>query len=327
MFPLWPTAASTTADQVDALYIFLIAVTSAVTLLVIIVMLFFLVKYRHSKHPVAEQVTGSIPLELTWTLVPLAIFIVFFGWGARIFVAEATPPRDSLQIYVVAKRWMWKLQHENGVREINALHVPMDRDVRLTMISQDVIHSFWVPEFRVKADVLPGRYTTIWFRANRPGTYNLFCSEYCGTLHSGMVGKVIVMEPAKYEAWLSGGGEMGSFAATGQKLFQQLGCATCHRFDTQGRGPNLVGVYGRPVLLSEGGTVTADDAYLRESILNPGAKVVAGFQPIMPSFQGIVTEDQLLSLIEYVKSISTPQQRDPVSNRPPVPASGAPEVQ
>ncbi len=327
MFPLWPTAASTTANQVDALYIFLIAVTGAVTLLVIVLMLVFLFKYRHSKHPVAEQIVGSNPLELTWSLVPLAIFFIFFAWGAKIYVAEATPPNDSLQIYVVAKQWMWKLQHENGVREINVLHVPMNRDVRLTMISQDVIHSFWVPEFRVKADVLPGRYTTIWFRANRAGTYNLFCSEYCGTEHSGMVGKVVVMEPAKYEAWLSGGGDMGSFAATGQKVFQQLGCATCHRFDTQGRGPNLVGVYGRPVLLSDGSTVVADDGYLRESIINPGAKIVAGFQPIMPSFQGIVTEDQLLSLIAYVKSLSTPQEKDPVSNRPPVPKSGAPEVQ
>ncbi len=327
MLPLWPTAASTTADQVDALTIFLIAVTGAVTLLIIALMLVFLFKYRHSKHPVAEQVTGSIPIELTWTLLPLGVFMIFFGWGARIYVSEASPPRDSLQIYVVAKQWMWKLQHENGVREINMLHVPMDRDVRLTMISQDVIHSFWVPEFRVKADVLPGRYTTIWFRANKPGTYNLFCSEYCGTQHSGMVGKVIVMEPAKYEGWLSSGGEMGSFAATGQKVFQQLGCATCHRFDTQGRGPNLVGVYGRPVLLSDGSTIVADDAYIRESIINPGAKIVAGFQPIMPSFQGIVTEEQLLSLVAYVKSISNPQQRDPVSNRPPVPKSGAPEVQ
>jgi len=195
------------------------------------------------------------------------------------------------------------------------------------MISQDVIHSLWVPEFRVKADVLPGRYTTLWFHATRPGTYNLFCSEYCGTLHSGMAGKVVVMEQADYQAWLSSGGAMGTFAATGEKVFQQLGCATCHRFDTQGRGPNLVGVYGKPVLLSDGSTVIADDAYIRESIVNPGAKVVAGFQPIMPSFQGIVTEEQLLSLVSYVKSIATPQQRDPVSNRPPVPESGAAKVQ
>ena len=326
-FPLWPTPASTMSNNVDALYLFLISVTGAVTLLVLVLIVAFLFRYRHSRHPVAEQVSGSVPLELTWSLVPLGIFMIFFAWGASIYVAEATPPKDSLQIYVVAKQWMWKLQQENGVREINTLHVPANRDVRLTMISQDVIHSFWVPEFRIKADVLPGRYTTVWFRANKEGTFMLNCSEFCGTLHSQMVGKVIVMEPAKYESWLMHGGEMGSFAGTGQKLFQQLGCTTCHRFDTQGRGPNLVGVYGRPVLLSDGSTVIADDGYLRESMLNPGAKIVAGFQPIMPSFQGILTEDQLLSLIAYVKSIATPEESEPVSNRPPVPKSGAPEVQ
>lgn len=328
MFPLWPTPASTMAGQVDALYIFLIVVTGSVTLLICAVVLVFIFRFRHGKHPVAEQVGGSTPLELTWTLVSLGIFMIFFIWGANIYVAEATPPRDSLQIYVVAKQWMWKTQHENGEREINALHVPVNRDVRLTMISQDVIHSFWIPEFRVKADVLPGRYTTIWFRANRTGTYNLFCAEFCGTLHSGMIGKVVVLDGPKYQQWLTGGGEMGSFAATGQKMFQELGCANCHRFDTQGRGPNLVGVYGKPVLLSNGASVMADDAYIRDSILNPGAQIVAGFQPIMPSFQGIVTEDQMLSLIAYIKSLATPQQREPVSNRPPVPKSaGAPEVQ
>jgi cytochrome c oxidase subunit II len=327
MFPLWPTAASEMSDRVDALYIFLIAVTGAVTLVVLCLCIFFIFRYRHNRHPVADQIAGSIPLELTWTLVPFAIFMIFFLWGASIYVSEATPPRDSLQIYVVAKQWMWKIQHETGQREINTLHVPMGRDVRLTMISQDVIHSFWVPEFRIKADVLPGRYTTLWFHANKPGTYHLNCAEYCGTLHSGMIGEVVVMDPVNFQAWLSGGNAMGSFAATGQKLFQELGCTECHRFDTQGRGPNLVGVYGKPVLLSDGSTVTADDAYVRQAILNPGAEIVAGFQPVMPSFQGIVTEDQLLSLIAYVKSLSTPQQDEPVNNRPPVPKSvGRPEV-
>lgn len=328
MFPLWPISASTMAGQVDALYIFLICVTGAVTLIVCALVLVFIFRYRHSKHPVADQVSGSAPLELTWTFVSLGVFMIFFLWGASIYMAEAVPPRDSIQIYVVAKQWMWKVQHENGEREINALHVPVDRDVRVTMISQDVIHSFWVPEFRIKADVLPGRYTTLWFRANRTGTYHLNCSEFCGTLHSGMIGKVVVLDTTKYQQWLSGGGEMGSFAATGQKLFQELGCANCHRFDTQGRGPNLVGVYGKPVLLSSGGSVIADDAYIREHILNPGSQVVAGFKPIMPSFQGIVTEDQMLSLVAYIKSLATPQEREPVSNRPPVPKSaGAPEVQ
>jgi cytochrome c oxidase subunit II len=198
----------------------------------------------------------------------------------------------------------------------------------LTMISQDVIHSFFMPAFRIKADVLPGRYTTTWFRATKPGRYHLFCAEYCGTQHSGMIGQIVVMEPAEYEAWLQNGRGEGSLASTGQKIFQQLGCANCHRFDTQGRGPNLQGVYGRTVLLDDGSSAVADDNYIRESILNPGAKVVAGFKPIMPTFQGVLSEEQVLALISYVKSISTPAQKEPVSNRPAVPAQAAvPQVQ
>jgi cytochrome c oxidase subunit 2 len=321
MFPLWPTAASTMSDRVDALYLFLIAVTAAVTVLVMILISVFIFKYRHTRHPVPEQVAESLPLEITWTLLSFGIFLIFFVWGANIYVAEATPPRDSLQIYVVAKQWMWKLQHQDGEREINTLHVPIDRDVRLTMISQDVIHSFWVPEFRIKADVLPGRYTTVWFRADHTGTFHINCAEYCGTLHSGMRGTVVVMTQADYQAWSSGGGSMGSFAETGQKLFQSLGCTNCHRFDTQGRGPNLAGVYGKPVLLTDGTSILADDAYVRESILNPGAKIVAGFQNIMPSFQGVLSEDQVLSLVAYIKSLNVTEEREPVSNRPPVPGT------
>jgi cytochrome c oxidase subunit II len=326
-FPLWPTQASTSASNLDALFIFLLAVTGVVTLIIFILILFFAFRYRHGKHK-AVQIEGSIPLELTWTLIPLAIFMVFFGWGAKIYLDEATPPRDSMQVFVVAKQWMWKIQHPDGVREINELHVPAFKDVRLTMISQDVIHSFFMPAFRLKTDVLPGRYTTTWFHATKPGVYHLFCAEYCGTMHSGMIGQVVVMEPAEYEAWLQSGGGEGSIASTGQKIFQQLGCTNCHRFDTQGRGPNLQGVFGRPVLLDDGSSVLADENYIRESILNPGAKVVAGFRPIMPTFQGIVSEDQVLALIAYIKSISTPAQREPVSNRPAVPAqAGIPQVQ
>jgi len=316
------------SGRVDALFIFLLSVTGLVTVAIFILILVFALKYRHGRHKQAEQIEGSIPLEITWSAIPLGIFVMFFVWGASIYFAEARPPRDSLEIYVVAKQWMWKIQHQDGQREINALHVPVDRDVRLTMISQDVIHSFFVPEFRVKQDVLPGRYTTLWFRATKAGRFHLFCAEFCGTQHSGMIGEVVVLEPAQYEAWLSGGGEMGSFAATGQALFQQLGCATCHRFDTQGRGPNLQGVYGKPVRLEDGRTVIADDAYIRESVLNPGAKVVAGFKNDMPAFQNIVSEDQLLALIAYVKSLSTPPQAEPVSSRPAGSApAGPPEVQ
>ena len=318
-FPVWPVRAAISASNLDALFIFLLCVTGIVTILIFILITVFALRYRHSLVETATPIMGSVALETTWSLVPFGIFLIFFVWGAVIYFGERTAPANSMDVYVVAKQWMWKLEHADGQREINELHVPVDRNVKLIMTSQDVIHSFFVPAFRLKQDVLPGRYTTLWFHAIRPGTYHLFCAEYCGTQHSGMIGSIIVMNPAAYEAWLSGGGGEGSLASTGQKLFQQLGCGSCHRSDTQGRGPNLMGVFGKPVLLEDGRTVTADENYVRESVLNPGAKIVAGFKNIMPSFQGVVNEEQLLSLIAYVKSLQGSQQGEPVSNRPAVP--------
>src|SRR5437868_2399896 len=317
--PIWPTQGSTHAANLDALFIFLLLVTGLTTLVIFILILLFAVKYRYSKGHEPAHIEGSIPVEITWTLAPFGFFLVFFVWGAVLYFQERTPPRGAMEIYVVGKQWMWKLQHLEGQREINELHVPVNRDVVLIMTSQDVVHSFFVPAFRIKQDAIPGRYTVTWFHAIKPGAYHLFCAEYCGTQHSGMIGRIVVMNPADYQAWLSGGGAEGSLAATGQKLFQELGCVSCHRSDVQGRGPNLVGLFGKPVLLADGRTVTADENYLRESILNPGVKIVAGFQNIMPTFQGVVNEEQLLSLIAYIKSLQTPQQREPVSNRPPVP--------
>ena len=248
--------------------------------------------------------------------------MIFFVWGSLIYFQEAPSAqgrdgdlrrRQAVDVEVPAR---------DGQREINQLHVPVGRDVKMIMSSQDVIHSFFVPAFRIKADVLPGRYTQTWFHPTKPGTYHLFCAEYCGTQHSGMIGEVVVMEPAAYQAWLSGGGATASLSATGQKLFQQLGCATCHRSDTQGRGPNLVGVFGKPVLLDDGRTVVADENYVRESILNPGAKVVSGFKPIMPTFQGQVSEESLMALVAYVKSLAQPEQGDARSNRAAVSDDG-----
>lgn len=313
--PLWPDRASTFANNVDALYVFLIAVTGFFTLLIFVSIAVFAIKYRQKAGGQAIQIEGSYALEATWTLIPFGLFMVMFVWGASVYMQEAQPPKNAMDVFVVGKQWMWKLQHPEGVREINQLHVPVGRDVRLTMISQDVIHSFFVPAFRIKQDVLPGRYTTLWFHAVKPGRYHLFCAEYCGTLHSGMIGEVVVMEPSEYSAWLSGGSAEGSMASTGEKLFGELGCATCHRSDTQGRGPNLAGVYGKQQMLDNGQTVNVDDNYIRESIINPGVKVVSGFRPIMPTFNGIVSEDQLLSLIAYVKTLSQPQNA-PGSNRP-----------
>jgi cytochrome c oxidase subunit 2 len=303
-FPLWPVGASSHALPVDLLYIFLVVLSVGMTLAIFAVIAVFGMKYRRRHGREAVPIHGSMLLEITWSVIPLGIFMVIFIWGAVIFFDVRTPPQDATEIYVVAKQWMWKLQHVEGQRELNELHVPVGRDVKLIMTSQDVIHSFYVPAFRLKQDVLPGRYTTMWFKATRPGTYHLFCAQYCGTQHSGMIGQVVVMEPAEYQTWLSGGVPASSLAQNGQALFTQLGCSTCHRFDVQGRGPNLTGVFGKPVLLEDGRTVVADENYVRESVLIPTAKVVSGFKPVMPSFQGQVSEEQLTSLVAYVKSLS-----------------------
>jgi cytochrome c oxidase subunit 2 len=305
-FPLWPERASTVAGNVDALFIFLLIVSGLITLLIFVCLVYFAARYRYRPGVLAEQIEGSTPLELTWSIIPLFVFVVIFFWGAVVFFKERTPPADATEVYVVAKQWMWKLEHAEGQREINELHVPVGRDVKMIMTSQDVIHSFFIPAFRIKQDVVPGRYTVAWFRATKPGTYHLFCAEYCGTQHSGMIGSIVVQEPAQYEAWMNGG-STGPLSASGEKIFAELGCVTCHRNDRQGRGPSLQGVFGKPVLLDDGRTVTADENYIRESILDPGAKIVNGYKPVMPTFQGLVSEEQLNALVAYVKSLSGAQ--------------------
>jgi cytochrome c oxidase subunit 2 len=306
MPPLFPERASTMAYRVDALYFFLLAITVFFGVLIAGLIVFFAVRYRRrAPDGVGERIHGNLTLELAWTGIPLMITMVIFVWGTSVYFAMARPPDETLNIYVVGKQWMWKFQHLDGQREINELHVPVGRDIKLITTSEDVIHDFFVPAFRVKADVIPGRYVTIWFHATKPGRYHLFCAEYCGTRHSGMTGEIVVMEPSEFQTWLSGGAPEGSLASTGAKLFADLACNTCHRPDAQGRGPVLDGLFGRTQTLQSGETVTVDEAYVRESILNPSAKITAGFQPIMPTFQGIVSEEQLLALIEYVKSLQT----------------------
>ena len=294
------------ANNVDALFIFLLVVSAMMTILIFTMVIVFAVRYRRQPGQRAQQIDGSHALEITWSVIPFCVFMTFFIWGAIIYFKERTPPADSTEVYTVAKQWMWKFEHMEGQREINELHVPTGRNVKMIMTSQDVIHSFFVPAFRIKQDVLPGRYTVAWFHATKPGTYHLFCAEYCGTQHSGMIGSIVVMEDRDYMSWLSGGGNQ-PLAVTGQKLFAELGCATCHRSDTQGRGPNLAGVFGKPVLLEDGRTVTADENYVRESILEPAAKVVKGFKPVMPTFQGQVSDEQLNALVAYVKSLNQPE--------------------
>lgn len=318
--PLWPDSASTNAGNVDALYIFLLLVSGIMIALIFTVLTVFAIRFRKRRGQRAVQIEGSHQLEVTWSIIPFCVMLVFYIWGAVIYFQERTPPQDATEVYTVAKQWMWKFEHKGGQREINELHVPVGRDVKMIMTSQDVIHSFFVPAFRIKQDVLPGRYTTLWFRATKAGTYHLFCSQYCGTQHSGMVGWIKVMEPSDYEAWMSSSGNQ-PLAVAGQKLFSELGCVTCHRSDTQGRGPDLAGVFGKPVLLQDGRTVTADENYIRESILEPGAKIVQGFKPVMPTFQGLVNDEQLNALVDYVKSLAGPQPGRPANGNPVAGAS------
>jgi cytochrome c oxidase subunit 2 len=304
-FRLLPQQASSIAPRVDALYFYLIIVSVFFTLLIAFSILYFAIKYRRrSESELPHGIEGSMKLEIAWSVIPLVIAMSFFFWGASVFFAINRPPNDAIEVSVVGKQWMWKFQHADGQREINELHVPLGRPVKLTMASEDVIHSFYVPAFRVKRDVLPGRVATTWFEATKTGRYHLFCAEYCGTKHSGMIGWLEVMDPVAFQAWLAGGAGSESLASAGSKLFAQHACNTCHRPDSLARGPNLEGLFGKPVTLQDGRTVVADESYIRESIVTPNAKLVAGFQPIMPTFQGLIAEEGLLQLVAYVKSLS-----------------------
>jgi cytochrome c oxidase subunit 2 len=303
-FPFFPHEASAHAAQVDAIYFFMVSVTAFFSLLIATLVVVFAIKYRRRhEDDVGVSIHGSLALELLWTIIPFFITMLMFGWGAKVFFEAYRPPKGAMEIYIVGKQWMWKAQHMGGQKEINELHVPVGRAVKLTMGSEDVLHSFFIPAFRVKADVIPGRYNVLWFTPTRPGRYHLFCAEYCGTRHSGMIGWVEVMEPNEFQAWLGGGRASDSPAAAGEKLFQDLVCISCHRDDAQARGPQLKGLFGHTVRLQGGAIVFADEAYIRESIVNPQAKIVDGFVPIMPTFQGLVTEEQLLQLIAYVRSL------------------------
>jgi cytochrome c oxidase subunit 2 len=301
-FRIFPEQASTIAARVDGLYVFLIGVAVFFTGLIFLLILYFAIKYRRRPgHTRAQQVGTYNLLETVWILIPLAITMVVFVWGAKLYaMVMLSPPENSLEVYAIGKQWMWKFQHPGGQREIDALHVPVGYPVKMTMTSQDAIHSFYVPAFRIKMDVVPGRYTTIWFEASKPGVYHLFCAEYCGTNHSRMRGQVIALPPTQYQEWLRSNAEVESMAAAGAHLFQQMGCAMCHG---TGLAPALEGRFGSSVQLQGGETVLADEAYVRESILNPRAKLVAGYAPIMPTFQGQLSEEELTQLVAYIKSL------------------------
>ena len=311
-FPLWPDQASTFARDVDALYLFLVTISAFLSVLIFTLVFYFAVRYRRrDESEVPPRLQESLFLEIFWSVVPLLLCVVMFVWSAKLYLDMTKAPSNAMQLDVVGKQWMWKIQHPEGRREINELHVPLNQPVKLKMISEDVIHSFYIPAFRVKMDVLPGRYTSLWFQATKPGEYHLFCAEYCGTRHSGMIGRVVVMEAAAYESWLSGTPSNETMEQAGERLFVQNNCNTCHHARADARGPVLDGVFGSAVKLESGGTVTADDAYVRESILNPMAKVVQGYRPVMPTFQGQISEEGVMQLLAYIKSLSKERSKEP----------------
>jgi cytochrome c oxidase subunit II len=304
MIPVQPPAASTIAGGVDELYYVLSGITAFFAVLIFSIIFYFMVKYRRrSEDEIAPATHTSMALELTWTIIPSLICVVLFVWASELYVRNSRPPAASNEIFVIGKQWMWHIQHPEGPREIDELHVPVGVPVKVTMTSQDVIHDFYIPAFRVKKDALPGRYSSIWFQATETGTFHLFCAQYCGTNHSEMIGWVYVMTPTDYAAWLAGGEKTESMAQQGEQLFSQFGCGTCHVSPGSGRGPSLAGIYGKPEKLQSGQARVVDEALIREAILNPNSVQMPGYTAIMPTYQGQIDEEQVLKLIAYVKSL------------------------
>jgi cytochrome c oxidase subunit 2 len=303
------------AVSTDWLLLGLLLVSIAVLALVFGLMLFYLVRYRHNSPVVRGNIQErSFRFEMSWTIATLVVFFGLFIWGSFIYLDDFKPPKNALKIYVVAKQWMWKVEHAGGQREIDALHVPVNKSIELVMTSQDVIHDFFIPAFRLKRDVLPGQYETLWFRARKTGTYQLFCAQFCGTSHAAMIGAVYVLSDPDYANWLAHNGTSDTLIAQGHALFIRDGCDGCHAGRGTVRAPSLSGLYGSPVPLSDGTTVIADDAYIRDSILQPRKQVVASYDPIMPAFAGVIGEDDLLKLVAYVESLAA--QPQPEGNQP-----------
>ncbi len=320
MLPNVPEQASSFAGKVDTILIVLIGLALFFLIAVFSSMTYFAIKYRRgSKADRSNPPTQNLRLEAVWIGVPLLLVLSVFVWNASTYFSMINPPGNTLDIYVVGKQWMWKFEHPEGVSEISDLHIPIGQPIKLTMISQDVIHSFFIPAFRDKQDVLPGRYTSMWFEATKPGTYPLECTQYCGADHALMGGRIIAMQPADYKKWLrnpttSGLTEVSdvqgaaSLADRGASLFQSAKCTSCHLANGHGQGPTLVGLYGQQVSLDDGSAVTADEGYLRDSILFPDRQIVNGYKSIMPSYHGQLDEDQVVQLIAYIKSLDAKKE-------------------
>jgi cytochrome c oxidase subunit II len=302
--------ASTHAVRVDHIFYGLLVLTGLTMLAVFVLIVVLAIRYRRGssaqRGPLPEIVSREF--EIGWTSATLFLFVFLFWWAASADLSGLSAPANALEMHVVAKQWMWKTQHSNGAREINSLHVPVDQPVRLVMTSQDVIHSFFVPAFRVKQDVLPGRDTAIWFRATKTGVFPLLCAEYCGTDHSMMRGRIVVMRQEDYANWLERQPEGDDLAHEGAKLFVAQGCSGCHANSSSVHAPKLAGLYGTMVPLSDGRRVKADDGYIRDSILQPKRDVVAGYEPIMPAYAGLLDDGEVQGLTAYIRSLASPNR-------------------
>jgi cytochrome c oxidase subunit II len=297
---------SSYAAEWDWLFVGMVLLSVFFLVPIVAAIVYFAIKYRKGSPADRSQRVRhrtQIAIELSWTIIPFVLTLIFFVWAARMYVSWATPPNGALEINVVGKQWMWKFQHPGGQREINALHVPAGRPVKLLLTSQDVVHALFLPELRIKRDAIPGRITTLWFIAEKPGTYRINCTEFCGTDHSAMTGQLTVLGEAEYQAWLSQAGTDLSLAAAGEQLFRRYGCSGCHGANSTVHAPSLGGLFGSVVHTTDGRALTADEQYIRDCLLLPNKNRVAGYPPVMPNFQGQIGEDDLLKLIAFIRSL------------------------
>lgn len=307
---LWPVAASAKAVETDQLILAFTVLTLALTVPVFIAITWFALRYREGSE--ADRSPSGIRsnlIEISWMLIPFLLTLVFFVWGARVFVESKNPPPDAMVVEVIGRQWMWKFQHPTGQSEINDLHLPIGQPIKLRIISQDVIHALYLPAVRMQVAALPDRYTEMWFKADKVGTFHLYCSEYCGTDHSVMGGKVTFMNPGDYQDWLVHAGAQQGIVAAGRALYEAYGCASCHEPGSPVKAPSLAGLYGSKVALADGRTVVADDEWLRQKILNPnGDKLAGGGKQVMPSFAGRIPEDELNRIVDFIKAYPRPGQ-------------------
>lgn len=324
---LAPEQASTFAVEVDLFYFALWLMTIVFSIGIAVTAGYLMIRYRRQRaDQIGENIHGAMLLEITWTVIPFIIAIGIFVWSAKIYFTMYSEPKDAMEIFVTGKQWMWRAQHPDGRREINELHIPVGRRIKLTMTSEDVLHSYYIPAFRTKTDAVPGRYTMTWFEPTKPGVYHLFCAEYCGTQHSGMIGSIYVMNPSDYQTWLANGAVNLTPAEAGQRIFASMACNTCHKDDNSGRGPSLAGLYGTQVKLNNGQSVLMDDTYIRNSILNPHSQIVAGYPLMMSTYQGQLTEEQIVQITAYLKSIGKQENAAPTTGNPGQSPAGQPAL-